>query len=233
MEVTADCDLRHMFGAVRDQGARPTCMAFAASDAHAAARPGWTELSCEYAYYHAVKRDGGKPDDGSTLSGMMAAIEKDGQPVETDWSYLAKVPSDLNQWRPPAKPDQVFKRAAERGRGAVPKLVDSLDNGTPVIVTMCLSDAFYLPDTDGVVDVNEPPDPHRRHAVVAVGHGMNGSKRLILIRNSWGPAWGMDGHAWLSEMYLAPRLSGIAEMREDLTDVRTDRSKTNMRRGVA
>ena len=59
MEVTIDCDLRSMFGPVRHQGIRPTCMAFAASDAHAAVRPDWVPLSCEFAYFHALKRDGG------------------------------------------------------------------------------------------------------------------------------------------------------------------------------
>ena len=42
-----------MFGQARNQGARPTCMAFAASDIHAALRRGWSPLSCEYAFYQA------------------------------------------------------------------------------------------------------------------------------------------------------------------------------------
>ena len=54
-------DLRNNLGPARDQDPRPTCMAFAASDAHAAARDGWEPLSTEWAYYHALKRDGGLP----------------------------------------------------------------------------------------------------------------------------------------------------------------------------
>src|SRR5258708_38222177 len=48
-------DLRSMFGPVRDQGQRPTCLAFAASDLHAAVRGAWAPLSCEYIFYHAQK----------------------------------------------------------------------------------------------------------------------------------------------------------------------------------
>jgi hypothetical protein len=70
MGVTIDCDLRSMFGPVRDQGARPTCLAFAASDAHAAVRPDWVPLSCEFAYYHALKRDGAGSSKGATLGTM-------------------------------------------------------------------------------------------------------------------------------------------------------------------
>src|SRR4029453_14873936 len=70
MGITIDCDLRHLFGPARDQGPRPTCMAFAASDTHTAVRSGWELLSCEYAYYHALQYDNGAPGDGTTLSGM-------------------------------------------------------------------------------------------------------------------------------------------------------------------
>ena len=65
-------DLRGSFGPARDQNPRPTCMAFAASDAHAGARSGWTPLSAEWAYYHAVKRESGLPHQGASLNAMLA-----------------------------------------------------------------------------------------------------------------------------------------------------------------
>ena len=68
MMVTAMVDLRAQFGAVRDQGDRPTCLAFAASDAHAACRPHWEPLSSEYAFFHAQKRAGLPPDRGTYLN---------------------------------------------------------------------------------------------------------------------------------------------------------------------
>lgn len=54
-------DLRASFGPARNQGARPTCLAFAASDTHAAVREGWVPLSCEYAFYQAQRRAGRPP----------------------------------------------------------------------------------------------------------------------------------------------------------------------------
>ncbi|MGA8614271.1 MAG: C1 family peptidase [Xanthobacteraceae bacterium] len=84
--------------------------------------------------------------------------------------------------------------------------------GKPVLVTMTLSDAFYRPDADGVVERNEPMDPKRHHAVVAVGHGQRGAAGFVLIRNSWGEAWGLKGHAWIAVDYLKPRLTGAAIM---------------------
>jgi hypothetical protein len=86
-EITISVDLRASFGAARDQGARPTCLAFAASDTHAALREGWTPLSCEYAFFQAQRRAGRMPNAGALLSSMLEALCKDGQPEESGWPY--------------------------------------------------------------------------------------------------------------------------------------------------
>ena len=233
MAAAIDCDLRSLFGPVRDQGARPTCMAFAASDAHAAKRPGWEPLSCEFAYFHALKRDGGTPDKGATFAGMLDAIKLDGQPPEHVWPYLATVPTDKASWKPPTKPTPLYRRQSARGHSSLVEVIQLLDKGAPVILTMTLSDAFYRPDAEGLIAAREAPDPKSRHAVIAVGHGRNSLSKIILIRNSWGSLWGIGGYAWLSEDYLTARLYGFAEMREDLTNVSAHNTGANVRSGVA
>ena len=214
MTVALEHDLRHLFGPARDQGVRPTCLAFAASDTHAAVRPGWAPLSCEYAYYHALHHDGSPPGDGATLRGMMTAIEKEGQPHENDWPYLSTLPIDLDQWKPPANIDRLFRRASEQK--PIADLYALLDSGAPVIVAMTISNAFYRPDNVGVVAGNEPVDPTRRHAVIAVGYGLRSGERLTLVRNSWGEFWGFDGYAWLTEQYLTSRLIALVIMKESI-----------------
>lgn len=211
-------DLRQLFGAARDQGARPTCLAFAASDAHAALRDDWCPLSCEYAFFHAHKRNGTTPDRGADLSSMLDAMRLDGQPAESGWPYLNATPTDLTQWLPPADVGPRFGRNGVTNACLLAPILATLDSGKPVLLLTTLSRSFYAPANGCVVDPgnDEAPDPALRHAVVAVGHGTISGQTAILVRNSWGTSWGENGHAWLTEKFLTPRLFATATLTENI-----------------
>lgn len=92
-----------------------------------------------------------------------------------------------------------------------------IDRGAPVLVTLHLSRSFVCAGRNasgpsGVVDPpdDEKPEPARKHAVVAIGHGSYRGRRAVLVRNSWGKGWGRDGQAWLTENFLAPRIRDLA-----------------------
>ena len=210
-------DLRSMLGPVRDQGARPTCLAFAASDCHAALRPGWIPLSSEYIFYRAQIRANRPPTVGATLSAMLDALRHDGQPEEARWRYLQTTPANVAEWHPPKDAAPVFRRESLRRGNKIDDVIDELVRGRPVLLLMTLSNSFDMADADGVVS----PGPSeqliysRRHAVVAVGHGEVDGRRVVLVRNSWGSTWGNDGHAWLTEQYLLPRLFALTVLMED------------------
>ena len=211
-------DLRPLFGPARDQGARPTCLAFAASDTHAGLRDGWAPLSCEFAFYAAQKRAGRPPTSGALLSTMLDALRLDGQPDEKGWPYLAAVPADHRLWTPPATVGPLYGRNGQRDGTDLSSILAALDRDTPVLTLTMLSRSFFQPRGDGVVDPanDELPEPAQRHAVVAVGHGTVDGTPAILIRNSWGPGWGLEGHAWLTERFLAPRLFATANLTEEV-----------------
>ena len=213
-----DKDLRDRCGEVRDQGPRPTCLAFATSDTHAVVRSPWSALSCEFIFYHAQRRGGRLPTQGATLSFMLEALKEDGQPIESAWPYLTRLPADLAKWVPPSTPLELYRRGNTVNTSAVDEVIRLLDMDTPSLMVMMLSDAFYKPNADGIVNAppGEQPDPTRLHAVVAIGHGMHASDRHILVRNSWGTGWGMKGYAWLPERFLNYRLRKVVALTEEI-----------------
>jgi hypothetical protein len=220
MSVQILCDLRTQFGTVRDQDQRPTCLAFAASDAHAALRSPWVPLSVEFVFYHAQRRARRSAHVGATLPTMLDALREDGQPVEAGWPYLTAIPAD---WKPSPAVGPLFRRQGHEGGSTVAEIIGRLDENKPALVLLTLSPAFDLANpSNDVVDQKpgEQPNPARRHAVVAVGYGVLAGQKVVLIRNSWGELWGREGHAWLTESYLTARVFRIGILTED-PDVQT------------
>jgi len=211
-------DLRANFGPARDQLQRPTCLAFAVSDAHAGIRGGWLPLSCEYLYFCAIQRAGRSPDSGATLDSALTAMAKDGQPAETAWPYLPVSPREMTQWTPPTPLGELFGRNGTRVQHTLDAVFTLLKLSQPVILLMCLSQSFYLPDAFAVVrpGQGEMADQNARHAVIAVGCGAIANERAVLVRNSWGPGWGEQGYAWLTEAFLGPRLFAAALLTDEV-----------------
>ena len=208
-------DLSGTFGQARDQGMRPTCLAFATSDCHAAKLSSWSALSCEYLYYWAQTRSGKSATAGATLPAILEALLKDGQPIEGDWPYLTATPTNLATWVPPKTIGAIFRRKNSAPVADFDEIVSAITKHEPVLLVLMLCDGFYQPDSGVVVaGPSDKPDPARKHAVVAVAYGMVDEEPAILVRNSWGTTWGLQGYAWLPKSYLAPRLTDMILLTE-------------------
>lgn len=168
-------------------------------------------MSTEWAYYHALRRDGTKPHVGTTMTSMLAVLENDGQPVEAAWPYIPHLFASSASWAPPSA-TPLFKRNHAVQSATVSTLVQCLNQDQPVLFTMSISKSFFRPDAHGVVSAAEPLAPKRVHALVAVGHGNREQNFYILVRNSWGVHWGLNGYAWVDTSYLAPRLLRAATL---------------------
>jgi len=200
-------DLSLGFGAARSQGQRPTCLAFAASDCHGhAIRDEFSELSVEYAFYHAVERMAAKDrSTGVNFGAISTALGVDGQPEEDVWPYIPNLGPD-DDWSPPMNPGDIFHGKLDRISRDLGSVRDALEERIPVLLIMDVSRSFFRPAAGHVISAASTERAEGIHAVIAVGYGYLDKDVSYLVRNSWGEKWGSNGYAWLHEDYLEPRL---------------------------
>jgi hypothetical protein len=208
-------DLRKLFGAVRDQGDRPTCLAFAVSDVHGAARGMPSPMSAEHLYYHAVQRMPARdPHAGVNVPAILSAVTTDGQCLEAGWPYMHPFANYVAGNHPPATAVPIFRREHDLGTQAITDVIAELNRDRPVLLALMITEAFCAPN-NGIVMAANPGNDVDYHAIVAVGHGGNGSHQMLLVRNSWGSGWGDSGYCWIDVDYLAPRLAAVAMMGDE------------------
>jgi len=148
-------DLRAQFGPARNQGSRPTCIAFAFSDGHAACRGALEPLSVEHLYYHAVQRTPGRdPHAGVNMPTSIEALAEDGQCGETGWPYIDPL-VDAAAWAPPQDATPAFRRRSELASASTSAIVAELDADSPVVIALLLGERFYTPDAQGRIVVGQ------------------------------------------------------------------------------
>jgi Papain family cysteine protease len=202
-------DLRHRFLPVRHQGRRSSCLAFAASTGHELLAAADEHFCVEYLFFHAVSRTHGKnPALGTTIAATAGALLEEGQPTETAWPYT---PDPVTPWTPPTIISRLHRATLAPGMLGFDGVVDALDAGTPVVLGLVITDAFFRPDASGAVADVAPDIERGGHAVLTVGHGIDADgSPALLIRNSWSDAWGLGGHAWLPRTYVQRQLHETA-----------------------
>jgi Papain family cysteine protease len=199
-------DLRPSLPAVRDQGQRGTCVAFAVTAAHEVARsaPAVPDDLSEEALYWGCKRTDGNWHAGTTFDSASIAIGRWGQPLETVWPYDG-YRADGVAYSPPGRAGGKgwFKSGLDRVATDLPDVRSLLNAGRPVALGLTVFDTLLRPDPTG--RIQEPAAgsaPRGRHAVLAVGH----QATELLIRNSWGASWALNGYAWIADGYLERHL---------------------------
>ena len=206
MSVATDMDLRGKLGDVRDQGHRPTCLAFAASAAHEASRTATDFLSTEFLFFAGAQRSHRNPRRGLSTIAVAEALRTDGQPVESAWPYQSDNP-DAATWKCPPISEPYHRATVTFAPRTVVAIRALLGAGTPVLLVASVTLAMYAPDAEGIVRGGSTDSTvARKHALLAVGSGHGPDGEYILVRNSWGLHWGIEGHGWLPDAYLAGQL---------------------------
>jgi C1A family cysteine protease len=203
-------DFRDKLGPARDQGQRPTCLAFAATAAHEKDRleidSSQIELSEEMLWW-GCKLNTVTGSNGTSFSVIATALITWGQCRSTDWPYDRNRSDTGIDYAPPQKalaPGRCLRADTTIGVIDIEAIKQALRKGHAVVIGIILSDGFFAP-TDGEIRM---PESHEvlpdGHAVTLVGfqEGEAPGESYFVVRNSWGSGWGDAGHALLPQDYL-------------------------------
>jgi C1A family cysteine protease len=164
-------------------------------------------------------------DTGGYLRTTMGALALFGAPPEEYWPYAI----DRFDAEPPAfcyafaQNFQAMKyvRLDPEGKGKpeiLSEIRKSLATGLPAMFGFTVYSSIGQATRDGRIPFPDKGDRvEGGHAIMAVGYDDRleirhpasdaTTKGAFLIRNSWGPGWGMDGYGWLPYDYVLKDLA--------------------------
>lgn len=221
--IAASTDLRPWCSPIEDQLALGSCTANAAVGLieYFERRAFGKYIDGSRLFVYKATRDllGWTGDTGAYLRSTMQALVMFGVPPEAYWPY--------NIARFDVEPSAFVYALGQNFQsvqyfrldpaGATPtQVLDNIKNylaqGFPSMFGFPVYDEFMHVPANGLVAMPAPNSHlYGGHAIVAVGYDDNlmigRDKGALLIRNSWGPGWGLAGYAWLSYKYVTAGLA--------------------------
>ena len=192
--LPASVDMRAEFIS-RSQGSQASCVGFAVSALFGNASPAFI--------YNQRTTSNCKRDAGMSLYNALAIVASKGDCVEALMPYITNdictQPSDA------AFADALTRKVnsysvlwGTQGTAALDGARSYLAAGTPVLVAVPVYQSFYT-DANETIGVHaESERYYGGHAMLLVGYDAGGFWAL----NSWGPDWGHDGFAYLSNEFV-------------------------------
>jgi len=201
-------DLRPSCPPVYDQGNLGSCTANAIGGAieFDLLRQGSTVYTPSrlFIYYgERVIENDVRQDGGAQIRDGLKVVAKLGAPPESLWPYVVKLFA--------RKPPPAAYAAGLKDRARVYSRVEQTEAGIceclaekfPVVFGFTCYESLESP-TVARTGYLPMPSPHEQsiggHAVLIVGY--DATKRLFLVRNSWGIHWGLAGYFWMPFGYV-------------------------------
>lgn len=203
-------DLSSCMSPVEDQGELGSCTANALAGSleflELKADRKLVDLSRLFIYYneraieHSIKNDA-----GAMLRDGVKTLAKEGVCSEKRWPYVISKFTN----RPSAA---CYREAAKHTIASYHRLLTlkemrtCLAEGYPFVFGFSVYESFQSPKVakTGVLDMPKSSESLvGGHAVCAVGY--DDKAKRIIVRNSWGPKWGMDGYFTMPYDYVSDR----------------------------
>jgi C1A family cysteine protease len=209
-KLPAKADLRPFCPAVEDQGELGSCTAHALTGALEVLekKDGLpvVQMSRLFVYYneraieHTVSQD-----SGAMIRDGIKALVKQGCCSESKWPY------DISKFK--KKPSTVCYNDGSDHQVTSYQRIDTLDqmraclaDGFPFVFGFTVYESFESQTVAKTGKMIMPGTRERTlggHAVLAVG--FDDKQKRIIVRNSWGPDWGMKGYFTMPYAYVESR----------------------------
>lgn len=195
---------------VKDQQQCGSCWAFSAIGAiegqHANATKSLVSLSeqnlvdCSYGFGN-EGCNGGWPE-----AAMRYVINRTGVDTESSYPYMG---DDESCTFKNMSVGAYINKTVNVSSGDMNALYHAIANVGPISVAIDAEDDFQF-YTSGIFSSTTCSSEYLDHAVLAVGYGQTKNKKYIIIKNSWGADWGMDGYIYFSADI--PNMCGVASV---------------------
>lgn len=198
--ILPSVDLRQYCSPIEDQGNLGSCTGQAVAGAiellnKRNKKP--TDVSRLFIYYYErLIENSVNYDSGAYIRDGIKATNKYGAPLESFWPY------QINKFK--TKPSITATNDGSRRKvtsyeriSDINGVIDSLNNGFPVIIGFDVYSSFYDINGSGVMRY---PNLSREillggHAVLLVGYSQQ--TQTFIARNSWGPNWADKGYFYM------------------------------------
>ncbi len=216
-ELPKRVDLRKHCPPVHDQGSLGTCTAHAIAAAFQFEQnrlrfPNFAPSRMFIYYNERALQRATHHHGGANLRAGLRAVQRYGVCPERHWPYrddeklLHERPSDDCYEEARHHKIYSYRRITIGHNGHsvfLEHLKSCLYEGCPFVFAFLVHKSF---ESDQVGNTGMMPLPEPREAVITyhavVGVGYDDEKRHILVRNSWGPSWGIGGYFWMPYEYI-------------------------------
>jgi C1A family cysteine protease len=141
-------------------------------------------------------------DSGAAIRDGIKSVGINGDCPETEWPYVI---SKFKQKAPASCYADALKYKAvhyERVSHSVTQMKGCLAGGYPFVFGVTVYDNFPMQTKTGAIPLPASSSKTEGgHAMLAVGY--DDTRKVFLIRNSWGTIWGKKGYGTIPYAYLA------------------------------